>query len=347
NLLISCFWETQPLGCVRISCVFHHSKPRNINGLFLPPSSNATLQKEVQEGTLHPAHSQEPMRGQETILRPIHPPLIINLSLEEEEEEEEEKNYACYLLTKTAADIEEEKAIKEMCHKSGEYYRIQTLQDNHSAKTMSSALDNEQLKPMETGRDLQEGDGVTVPTKFNNIERQGEVAASLDGNTRTDFSAFENGGGDGYIPQRRIFIRGKRNEELTGEKELILSHCYFNEGIFQKHVFFQKINLCHFSPLAMNHTEPVKKHHFKGVKKKKWISEESKNLSSTFAGKGILRNHLTNYKNAENTSCVPSQKATRRSISLNSPEPGRSTHMTYNNVKDSKLNLSSGKLLIT
>uniref|UniRef100_A0A8C8RF36 Chromosome 12 open reading frame 50 n=1 Tax=Pelusios castaneus TaxID=367368 RepID=A0A8C8RF36_9SAUR len=321
NLLISCFWETQPLGCVRISCVFHHSKPRNINGLFLPPSSNATLQKEVQEGTLHPAHSQEPMRGQETILRPIHPPLIINLSLEEEEEEEEEKNYACYLLTKTAADIEEEKAIKEMCHKSGEYYRIQTLQDNHSAKTMSSALDNEQLKPMETGRDLQEGDGVTVPTKFNNIERQGEVAASLDGNTRTDFSAFENG-----------------------------AHCYFNEGIFQKHVFFQKINLCHFSPLAMNHTEPVKKHHFKGVKKKKWISEESKNLSTMHAsnlkGKENCQQNDQS-KNAENTSCVPSQKATRRSISLNSPEPGRSTHMTYNNVKDSKLNLSSGKLLIT
>ncbi|XP_067415948.1 uncharacterized protein C12orf50 homolog [Emydura macquarii macquarii] len=332
---ISCFWETQPLGCVRISCVFHHSKPRNINGLFLPPSSNATLQKEVQEGTLNPAQNQESLKGQENILRPIHPPLIINLCLEEEEEEEEEENNASYLLTKTPADIEEEKAIQEMCYKSGEYYRIQTPQENQSAKIMSSALDNEQLKPMETGRDLQEGDGVTVPTKFNNIERQGEVTASLDGNMRTDLSAFENGGGDCYVPQRSIFVRGKRSEALTREKELIM---------------------CRRSDVkAMNQTEPVKKHHFKGVKKKKWISEEPKNSSSTFAGKAIHASNLKGKENcqqndqskdAENSSYVPSQRATGRSISLNSPEPGRSTHLTYGNVsstKESKLHLSPDK----
>ncbi|XP_053885795.1 uncharacterized protein C12orf50 homolog [Malaclemys terrapin pileata] len=327
---ISCFWETQPLGCVRISCVFHHSKPRNINGLFLPPSSNGTLQKEVQEGTLHPAHTQEPLKGQESILRPIHPPLIINISLEEEEEEEEEENYASYLLTKTPADIEEEKAIKEMCYKSGEYYRIQTPQENESAKIMSSTLDNELLKPMETGRDLQEGDGVTVPTKFNIIERQGEVTSSLDGNTRTDLGAFENGGGDCYVPQRSIFVGGKQSEILTGEKELTTSR--------------------RSDVKAMSHTEPVKKRHFKGVKKKKWISEEPKNSFSMFAGKAM---HASNpkgkancqqndqSKDAENTCYVPSQRATGRSISLNSPEPGRSTNTTYSNVsvtKESKLN---------
>ncbi|XP_032645048.1 uncharacterized protein C12orf50 homolog isoform X1 [Chelonoidis abingdonii] len=368
---ISCFWETQPLGCVRISCVFHHSKPRNINGLFLPPSSNATLQKEVQEGTLHPAHTQEPLKGQENVLRPIHPPLIINISLEEEEDEEEEENYASYLLTKNPADIEEEKAIKEMCYKSGEYYRIQTPQENQSAKIMSSTLDNELLKPMETGRDLQEGshlpgsgcevsveyelcgfdrrleqlhpirilpfrgDGVTVPTKFNIIERQGEVTASLDGNTRADLGAFENGGGDCYVPQRSIFVGGKQSEILTGEKELIMSR--------------------RSDVKAMSHTEPVKKRHFKGVKKKKWISEEPKNSFSMFAGKAM---HASNpkgkancqqndqNKDAENTCYVPSQRATGRSISLNSPEPGRSTNMTYSNIsvtKESKLNPSTDK----
>ncbi|XP_050791684.1 uncharacterized protein C12orf50 homolog isoform X4 [Gopherus flavomarginatus] len=307
---ISCFWETQPLGCVRISCVFHHSKPRNINGLFLPPSSNATLQKEVQEGTLHPAHAQEPLKGQESILRPIHPPLIINISLEEEEDEEEEENL-------------------------GEYYRIQTPQENQSAKIMSSTLDNELLKPMETGRDLQEGDSVTVPTKFNIIERQGEVTASLDGNTRADLGAFENGGGDCYVPQRSIFVGGKQSEILTGEKELITSR--------------------RSDVKAMSHTEPVKKRHFKGVKKKKWISEEPKNSFSMFAGKAM---HASNpkskancqqndqNKDAENTCSVPSQRATGRSISLNSPEPGRSTNMTYSNVsvtKESKLNPSTDK----
>ncbi|XP_074840095.1 uncharacterized protein C12orf50 homolog [Carettochelys insculpta] len=337
---ISCFWETQPLGCVRISCVFHHSKPRNINGLFLPPTISATLQKEVQEGTLHPAHSQEPLKHQESILRPIHPPLIINISLEEEEEEEEDEKYASHLLTKTLADVEEEQAIKEMCYKSGEYYRIQSPQENQSAKTTSSALDNELLKPMETGRDLQEGkylsgDGITVPTKFDIIGRQGEVTASLDGNTRTDHGAFEKGGGDCYVPQRSIFIGGKQNETLTAEKELSTTR---NSDM-----------------KAMNHNEPVKKRHFKGVKKKKWVSEEPKNSFGMFAGKAV---HASNpkgkancqqndqIKDAENTSYVPSQRATGRKTSLNSPEPGKSANMTYSNVsatKESKLNLSTDK----
>lgn len=68
---------------------------------------DATLQKEVQEGTLHPAHTQEPVKGQESILRPIHPPLIINISLEEEEEEEEEENckYDFFLNSETKVDF--------------------------------------------------------------------------------------------------------------------------------------------------------------------------------------------------------------------------------------------------
>uniref|UniRef100_A0A8C0IV03 Chromosome 12 open reading frame 50 n=1 Tax=Chelonoidis abingdonii TaxID=106734 RepID=A0A8C0IV03_CHEAB len=354
--LISCFWETQPLGCVRISCVFHHSKPRNINGLFLPPSSNATLQKEVQEGTLHPAHTQEPLKGQENVLRPIHPPLIINISLEEEEDEEEEENYASYLLTKNPADIEEEKAIKEMCYKSGEYYRIQTPQENQSAKIMSSTLDNELLKPMETGRDLQEGDGVTVPTKFNIIERQGEVTASLDGNTRADLGAFENGGGDCYVPQRSIFVGGKQSEILTGEKELIMSRRSDVKEMRARSIS-QNLDPNEYQykaliQLTMSHTEPVKKRHFKGVKKKKWISEEPKNSFTMHAsnpkGKANCQQNDQN-KDAENTCYVPSQRATGRSISLNSPEPGRSTNMTYSNIsvtKESKLNPSTGELLI-
>ncbi|KAJ6651595.1 hypothetical protein lerEdw1_020796 [Lerista edwardsae] len=154
---ISCFWETQPLGCVRISCVFHHRKPRNINGLFLPPSSDSALQREVQEGILHPAPNQDSIKGQESTLRPIHPPLIITINLEDEDEEEQEEKYASYLLSKTPEDIEEEKAIKEVCYKSGEYYRIQISQENNLTKNASSVLDSKLLKPMETGRDLQEG----------------------------------------------------------------------------------------------------------------------------------------------------------------------------------------------
>ncbi|KAF1398234.1 hypothetical protein FQV18_0012093, partial [Eudyptula minor novaehollandiae] len=120
---ISCLWETQPVGCVRINCAFRHSKPRIINGLFLPPSNNAPLQQGVQGGILHPAHRQESLRNQENLLFPIHPPLIINLNDEDDDEEddEEEENYVSEWVPKTAADIEEERAIKEICYKSGKY----------------------------------------------------------------------------------------------------------------------------------------------------------------------------------------------------------------------------------
>ncbi|KFV42943.1 Uncharacterized protein C12orf50, partial [Tyto alba] len=112
---VSCFWEKQPLGCLRITCAFHHSKPRYINGLFLPPSNNAPLQHGVGEGIPHPAHCQESLRNQQNILLPIHPPLIINLNDEEEEEDDEEDD------EEEKNDIEEERAIKEICYKSGKY----------------------------------------------------------------------------------------------------------------------------------------------------------------------------------------------------------------------------------
>ncbi|XP_074442882.1 uncharacterized protein C12orf50 homolog [Larus michahellis] len=195
---ISCFWERQPLGCMRISCAFHHSKPRYINGLFLPPSNNVPLQQGVQEGMLHPAHRQESLRNQKNILLPIHPPLIINLNDEEDEEDdEEEQNYVSNWVPKTDADIEEERAIKEMCYKSGEYYRIQYPDEHQSTKTVSSRPKNELLPLKATERDLQKGDGNTISTKINNSKREGERSGRrvpIAGIPRTDRRSFENGG---------------------------------------------------------------------------------------------------------------------------------------------------------
>ncbi|XP_054055275.1 uncharacterized protein C12orf50 homolog [Rissa tridactyla] len=195
---ISGFWERQHLGCVRISCAFHHSKPRYINGLFLPPSNNAPLQQGVQEGMLHLAHRQESLRNQKNILLPIHPPLIINLNDEEDEEDdEEEQNYVSNWAPKTDADIEEERAIKEMCYKSGEYYRIQYPDEHQSTKTVSSRPENELLPLKATERDLQKGDGNTISTKINNSKREGERSGRrvpIAGIPRTDHRSFENGG---------------------------------------------------------------------------------------------------------------------------------------------------------
>ncbi|XP_026554774.1 uncharacterized protein C12orf50 homolog [Pseudonaja textilis] len=292
---ISCFWETQPLGCVRISCVFHHRKPRNINGLFLPPSNDSTLQGEVQEGILHAAQNQDSTKGQENTLRPIHPPLIITINLEEEEEEEQEEKYASYLLSKTPEDIEEEKAIKEMCYKSG--------------------------------------DGVAVPSKFNIIERQTKITASVDSCSKSELSAFENGGGDCYLSQRNIFVEGIQNKMFNGEKQFTMLKC--------------------LNVKATSHSESIKKHHFKGVKKKKWLSEESKNLPAPLTAKAM---HTSNskskgncqqndqIKNPENASYVPSQRANGRSISLSAPMAGRSQNLTYAKIgvaKESKMNLST------
>ncbi|XP_033018284.1 uncharacterized protein C12orf50 homolog isoform X3 [Lacerta agilis] len=292
---ISCFWETQPLGCVRISCVFHHRKPRNINGLFLPPSNDSTLQREVQEGILPPAQNQDSTKGQENTLRPIHPPLIITINLEDDDEEEQEEKYASYLLSKTPEDIEEEKAIKEMCYKSG--------------------------------------DGVAVPSKFNIAERQTEITASLDCSSRSDLNAFENGGGDCYLPQRNIFVAGIQSKAFNGEKEFAMLKCS--------------------NIKATSHAESIKKHHFKGVKKKKWISEEPKNLplsltakamhTSNPKGKGYCQQNDQS-KNAENASYVPSQRASGRSISLSSPAAARSPNLTYGKIgatKESKMNLAA------
>ncbi|KFZ63307.1 Uncharacterized protein C12orf50, partial [Podiceps cristatus] len=118
---ISCYWETQASGCLRIRCAFHHSKPRLFNGLFLPPSNNAPLQQGVQAGSLHPAHHQKSLTNQVNIVRPIHPPPIINLNDKEDNEEEENcKQCFPFFYGKVEwRDIEEERAIKEICYKSG------------------------------------------------------------------------------------------------------------------------------------------------------------------------------------------------------------------------------------
>ncbi|XP_049639083.1 uncharacterized protein C12orf50 homolog isoform X2 [Suncus etruscus] len=330
NCSISCFWETQPLGCVKISCIFYHSKPRNINGLFLPPSSNITLQKETQEGILPLTHSQEPLKPQENISRPIHHPLVLKTNFEEEEDEQTVN--ASGLWTKTPEEIEEKRAIKEMCHKSGEYYRFPTPPDSSSSKSMSPTAEKESDKPLDSGSELQEGDGLTVPTKFSLIVRQGEIKVPLDRKPRTDITAFENGGGDCYLPQRIIFLGVEENEVLTAEKDMTMSKC---------------------TDTKVNDVQPVRKPHFKGVKKRKWIYDEPKN----FPGPGMRRaaqvqnpKNKTSYhrnnknRNAENAACL--QRDVVKPVSLKAPPHSKPTNGTYNKVdlnKEPKFNLCSDK----
>ncbi|XP_033263087.1 uncharacterized protein C12orf50 homolog isoform X2 [Orcinus orca] len=338
NCSISCFWETQPLGCVKISCIFYHSKPRNINGLFLPPSSNITPQKETQEGIPPPTQSQEPLKPQENISRPIHHPLVLKTNFEEEEEEEDEQNDASSLWTKTPEEIEEKRAIKEMCYKSGEYYRFHTPPDILSSKSIASTVEKELEKPLENGSELQEGDSLTVPTKFSLFERQGEIKASLDRKARTDTAAFENGGGDCYIPQRIIFPGVDENEALTEEKEITMSKC---------------------SNAKVNDVQPVRKPHFKGLKKRKWIYDEPKNFPGPEMQRAVqspnpknkMSYHRNNKnRNSENASYIHGQRDAVRTVSVNAPPRSRPTNGSYNKVdvnKEPKFNLCSDKYMST
>nr|XP_051702478.1 uncharacterized protein C12orf50 homolog isoform X2 [Oryctolagus cuniculus] len=392
NCSISCFWETQPLGCVKISCIFYHSKPRNINGLFLPPSSNVTLQKESQEGIPTLTQSQEPLKPQENISRPIHHPLVLKTNFEEEEEEGEEQNDyldlgkfnlkqiylidASCLWTKTAEEIEEKRAIKEMCNKSGEYYRFHTPPDVSSSKSITSTVEKELEKPLENGSELQEGDGLTVPTKFSIIERQGEIKTSLDRKPRTDIAAFENGGGDCYVPQRIIFLGVDESEALPEEKEITMSKCSNTKDNKDNphpkrslttrpapttHVLNATENIsvkCREDPSLMNDVQPVRKPHLKGVKKRKWIYDEPKN----FPGPGMRRVQAPNPKNkmnyhrnnksrnAENASYIHVQRDAVRNVSLNAQPRSRPTNGSYTKVdvnKEPKLNLYPDKYMST
>uniref|UniRef100_A0A8D2ARE0 Chromosome 12 open reading frame 50 n=1 Tax=Sciurus vulgaris TaxID=55149 RepID=A0A8D2ARE0_SCIVU len=339
NCSISCFWETQPLGCVKISCIFYHSKPRNINGLFLPPSSNITLQKESQEGIPPLNHSQEPLKPQDNISRPIHHPLVLKTNFEDEEEEGEEQNDASSLWTKTPEEIEEKRAIKEMCYKSGEYYRFHTPPDISSSKSIAPTVEKELEKPLENGSELQEGDGLTVPTKFSLFERQSEIkTTSLDRKPRTDIVALENGGGDCYVPQRIIFLGVDESEALTEEKEITTPKC---------------------SNTKVNDVQPVRKPHFKGVKKRKWIYDEPKN----FPGSGMRRavqvpnpkskmsyHHNNKNRNAENATYIHVQRDTVRTVPLNAPPRSRPTNGSYHKAdvnKEPKLNLCPDKYMST
>ncbi|XP_070456184.1 uncharacterized protein C12orf50 homolog isoform X8 [Equus przewalskii] len=392
NCSISCFWETQPLGCVKISCIFYHSKPRNINGLFLPPSSNITLQKETQEGIPPPTQSQEALKSQENISRPIHHPLVLKTNFEEEEEEGDEQNDylalgqfnlkkiypidASGLWTKTSEEIEEKRAIKEICYKSGDYYRFHTPPDKSSSKSIASTAEKELEKPLENGSELQEGDGLTVPTKFSLYERQGEIKASLDRKPRTDIAAFENGGGDCYVPQRIIFLGVDENEALNEEKEITMSTCSNTKDnkdnshpkrslttrlVPTMHVLNATENIsmkCREDPSSMNDVQPVKKPHFKGVKKRKWIYNEPKN----FPGPGMRRvqtpnpqnkmsyHHNNKNRNAENASYIHVQRDAVRTVSLNAPPCSRPRNGSYNKVdvtKEPKLNLCPDKYMST
>uniref|UniRef100_A0A6I8NFC3 Chromosome 12 open reading frame 50 n=1 Tax=Ornithorhynchus anatinus TaxID=9258 RepID=A0A6I8NFC3_ORNAN len=389
---ISCFWETQPFGCVKINCMFFHSKPRNINGLFLPPSSkippgskadsssgpdhdHIPPLKETLEGILSPTETKGPLKSREILARPIHPPLVITINFgdeedeEEEEEEEEKENVSSNSWMRSSEDIEEEEAIKAMCYKSGEYYRFHTPPDV-SGKPVTFVVEKDFVKPLETGTDLQEGDGLTIPSKLNAFERQVEIKESLNGKLRTELTTFKNGGGDCYAPQGIIYLGVDESETLTEENEFIMAKSSHVKGsksfnnldnisnsYQQKHsVTTRSVNTTHVlnateninarykeDPSSMNNTQQMRKSNFKGVKKKKWFYEEPKNSTNPGTRKATqVPNPKTKTvyqgtdksRNSENASFTHLPREVVRSVPGNSSAHGQSGNRTYNKEKE-------------
>ncbi|KAL0611349.1 hypothetical protein AAY473_017973, partial [Plecturocebus cupreus] len=298
-------------------------------------SADIILQKESQEGIPLQTQSQEPLKPQENIPRPIHHPLVLKTNFEEEEEVDEQ-NDASSLWIKTPEEIEEKRAIKEMCYKSGEYYRFPTPPDISSSKTMAPTAEKELEKPLESGSELQEGDSLTVPTKFSQYERQGEIKTSLHRKTKTDVAASENGDNKySPHPKRSLTTRLVHTTHVLNATENISMKCREDSS-------------------SMNDVQPVRKPHFKSVKKRKWIYDEPKN----FPGSGMQRvqtpspqnkmnyHHNNKNRNTENASYVHVQRDAVRSVSLNAPPRSRPTQGSYNKVhvyKEPKPNLSPNK----
>ncbi|XP_064232752.1 uncharacterized protein C12orf50 homolog [Aotus nancymaae] len=334
-----------------------------------------TLQKESLEGIPLQTQNQKPLKPEDNISRPIHGPLVIKTNFEEEEEIDKQ-NDASSLWTMTPEEIEEKRAIVEMCHKSGEYYRFHTPPGSSSSKSVAGISEKESEKTLESGSELQNGDSLTVPTKFSQYERKSEIKTSLHRKPGTDIAASENGRGDCYVPQRNMFLGRKKKETLMKDKEITISKCSNTKD--NKHSAHPKHSLttrpvptthvlnatenismkCREDPSSVNDVQP-RNPHFKGVKKTKWIYDEPKN----FPGSGMQRavqtpspqNKMSYHRNnknrnTENASYVHVERDAVRSVSLNAPPHSRPTQGTYNEVhvnKAPKPNVSPDKYIST
>lgn len=100
--VIACYWETQPAGCQKPHCAFHHEKPRYIDGMYVPPDK---VQGKMEEPTHEepappppaplPTSANPQLRGvikaetQENVPSPTHPPVVINPADDDEDEDDQ------------------------------------------------------------------------------------------------------------------------------------------------------------------------------------------------------------------------------------------------------------------
>ncbi|KAK2498505.1 hypothetical protein MC885_011465 [Smutsia gigantea] len=272
----------------------------------------------------------EPRKPHEKISLPIHPPLIIKINSEEEEEEEEEEE-------------DEENAIS-------------------SSKSLTSTAEKELEKPLESGSELQEGDGLTVPTKYSLCEKQGEMKASFSGKPRTALAAFENGEVQAPNPQNKMSYHcnntNRNASKIRAQRDAIRrfqsnAHPHsrptnrsYNKVNVNKE---PKLNLCPGDGLT--------------VPTKYSLCEKQGEMKASFSGKP--RTALAAFENGEvqapnpqnkmsyhcnntnrNASKIRAQRDAIRRFQSNAHPHSRPTNRSYNKVnvnKEPKLNLCPDK----
>ncbi|XP_075699633.1 uncharacterized protein LOC142664454 isoform X2 [Rhinoderma darwinii] len=126
-----CYWETRQTGCQKKSCGFYHILPRNIQGLFLPPTSDVQVQSDV-------THQM---------------PLTIKIYLLDEDDEEEElDDITTEERVQTQEEEAEEKAIIAVCRSAGDIFKISACEEKeHHEEETPGGGDNTKQKPPDLG----------------------------------------------------------------------------------------------------------------------------------------------------------------------------------------------------
>ncbi|OXB73558.1 UNVERIFIED_CONTAM: hypothetical protein H355_006567 [Colinus virginianus] len=296
--------------------------------------ADTVVQQQGQEGILNSAHGQEFHRIQDGIVVPVHPPVIVDLSNEEDEDEDEEEdevNNISVTLERTAADIEEERAIKEVCYKSGEYYRVHYPQILQSTEIVppSPCLESEQL-PMDTVEpDSWTGSSCVPSVAFpgdNNMRGERETSGmnvSMKCISRRNDKPYEN---------KDISVTLERTAADIEEERAIKEVCYksgkydrsdpfMNSTVASIVKILQSTEIVPPSPCLESEQLPMDT-----VEPDSWTG-----IPTSYSK--VKPNYQQNYhrRDDETSSSIRSVRQSERNIYFNSSEPQKSAYVFYRN----------------
>ncbi|XP_056402297.1 uncharacterized protein C12orf50 homolog isoform X3 [Hyla sarda] len=137
-----CYWETFQSGCQKKSCSFYHKFPRNIEGLFLPPTNEAgstensnigpkmagpTKTRIIEAGSTK--NSNTDIQIENGTIHHLPLTVIIRLMDDEDDEADGSRELNDKSRVKTHEEEEEEKAILAVCRSAGDIFKISVCED--------------------------------------------------------------------------------------------------------------------------------------------------------------------------------------------------------------------------